>query len=240
MADSFITFGEKEVGTKIELKYNHETDLPGFAVCRHPNQILSKVDRLGFSLPMHHGLNLSDIRYLKAFENVEAANASILDIYRNFAFNNSKSVKNVALSSRGQYSGTALPSLVSKPDSDNDNWSSFWHPLYGTCYVFQLHQPLVDVVGEAGVEFVKVNLDFEKAFPGPEPEPELIVIKKLPDEPEPDPEVVILDRRIRQAIVPSSFGFNSSGSDAGDSTLNPTDENQGTYQGLQEHLGAPY
>jgi hypothetical protein len=34
IAESFVTYGEKEVGTKIELKSNHETDLPGFAVCR--------------------------------------------------------------------------------------------------------------------------------------------------------------------------------------------------------------
>ena len=40
VADSFVTFGAKEVGTKIDIKYNHETDLPGFAICRHPNQIL--------------------------------------------------------------------------------------------------------------------------------------------------------------------------------------------------------
>ena len=171
VVESFIIFGEKDVGTKTELKYNHETDLPGFAVCRHPNQILSEVDSQGISLPNKFGLSLSDFRYLKAFEHL---NGNILAIYQNFSFDDSKSVKNVVLSSRGQYSRATIRSLVSKPDLDKDNWSSFWHPLYGTCYTFQLNKPLVDVVGEAGIELVKVNLDFGKAFPGKGPEPEII------------------------------------------------------------------
>ena len=237
MVDSFITFGEKEVGTKIELKYNHETDLPCFAVCRHPNQILSEVDRQGFSLPINYGLSLSDFRYLKAFESIDQVNGNLLAIYQNFAFNDSKSVKNVALSSRGQYSGTAMPSLVSKPDLDKDNWSSFWHPLYGTCFAFQLSKPLVDVVGEAGIEFVKVNLDFEKAFPvqGPEPEPEIIVIQE--QEAEPDPEV-ILDRHRRQAFGPSNFSLSSNispTSDNGDSNLDPNDDQTGTLDYAVTH-----
>jgi hypothetical protein len=176
VADSFITFGEKEVGTKIELKYNYETDLPGFAVCRHPNQILTKFDGDGKSLLAFHGLNLSDIRYLKAFENADSMSEDILDLYKKYAFNDSSSVKNIALSSRGQYAGTSTPSLVSNPQSSNGEWSTLWHPLYGNCFLFQLQKPLVDVVGEAGLEFVKINLDFEKAFPVPKSDDEVIVI----------------------------------------------------------------
>ena len=180
VADSFVTFGAKEVGTKIDIKYNHETDLPGFAICRHPNQILGKIDRQNSSLESAYRLKISDIRYLKAFQNVENANANILDIYKNFAFNDSASVSSIVLSSRGQYVGTATPSLVTMPQTDEKQWSSFWHPLYGVCFAFQLEKSLAEVVGEAGLEFVKVNLNFEKAFPMPDVEPAepIIVIRQ--------------------------------------------------------------
>ena len=182
IADSFITFGEKEVGTKIELKYNHETDLPGFAVCRHPNQILKKIDDLGSKLVDSYDLKLSDIRYLTAFENAGLYGVNTYDIYSRFVFNDSESVTSLVLSSRGQYAGTSTPSLVSKPLNNSDEWSSFWHPIYGVCFSFKPKKSLVDYVGEAGLEFVKVNLNFEFAFPAPREE-EIIEEFSSPYEP---------------------------------------------------------
>ena len=123
------------------------------------------MDGARFSLEGAYHLNLSDIRYLKAFESVERAGHDILDVYKKFAINDSDSVSSVVLSSRGQYVGTATPSLVTKPRADPKRWTSFWHPLYGVCFAFQLDKPLAEVVGDAGLEFVKVNLNFEKAFP---------------------------------------------------------------------------
>ena len=59
VSDSFISFLSRDIGTKTDLKANYEADLPGklyrsnldasnqnpdflgFAVCRHPNQILN-------------------------------------------------------------------------------------------------------------------------------------------------------------------------------------------------------
>ena len=175
IADSFITYGEKEVGTKIELKYNHETDLPGFAVCRHPNQILNKFDQLGITLKSGFDLELSEIRYLTAFEKAELYQVNTFDIYKRFAFNDSTSVASLVLSSRGQYAGTSSPSLVSKPQNSLDEWYSFWHPLYGMCFSFKPQKSLVELVGEAGLEFVKVNLNFEFAFPQ-QSEDEVIII----------------------------------------------------------------
>jgi hypothetical protein len=62
---------------------------------------------------------------------------------------------------------TGTASLVSKPDVNVDDWSSFWHPLYGTCFTFKPQKSVVeDYLGEAGLEFVKVNLNFEAAFAG--------------------------------------------------------------------------
>ena len=40
MSDSFSSYFSEEIGTKTDLKSNYETDLPGLAVCRHPNQIV--------------------------------------------------------------------------------------------------------------------------------------------------------------------------------------------------------
>jgi hypothetical protein len=37
--DGFDKYLEQEVGTKIELKSNNIDNLPGLAVCRHPNQV---------------------------------------------------------------------------------------------------------------------------------------------------------------------------------------------------------
>jgi len=108
IADSFVTFYEREVGTKIELKLNHETDLPGFAVCRHPNQILRTVDDNGISLELIFGLKLSEVRYLKSFEKAESLGTSALDIFKLFVYNNSHSVKDLKLSSRGQVSISSI------------------------------------------------------------------------------------------------------------------------------------
>jgi hypothetical protein len=66
--------------------------------------------------------------------------------------------------SKLQYAGTSTPSLVSDPYNEEE-WSSFWHPLYGVCYAFKTSKPLVEIVGSAGVEYVKVDLNFEQAFP---------------------------------------------------------------------------
>ena len=171
IAESFATYGEQEVGTKIELKYNQETDLPNFAVCRHPNQILSKVDKDGEELSIY-SLKLSDVRYLTTFETAATYGFNTVELFNRFLFNDSSSVTSLVLSSRGQYAGTATPSLVSRPQSDEKAWSSFWHPLFGVCFTFKLDKPLADVVGDAGLEFVKVNLNFEKAFPNnPNDEP---------------------------------------------------------------------
>lgn len=163
------------MGTKIELKYNHETDLPGFAVCRHPNQILNKFDQIGLSLKSEFDLELSEIRYLNAFENAELYRVNTYDIYKRFAFNDSSSVSSLVLSSRGQYAGTSTPSLVSKPQNNSDEWSSFWHPLYGMCFLFKPSKSLVEYVGEAGLEFVKVNLNFEFAFPKQSEDEETVI-----------------------------------------------------------------
>jgi hypothetical protein len=79
--------------------------VPGFAVCRHPSQILTKLDSLGSLLERDFDLKLEDLRYLTAFEKAELNKVNTIKIYRRFAFNNSGSVSSLVLSSRGQYAG---------------------------------------------------------------------------------------------------------------------------------------
>ena len=90
-----------------------------------------------------------------------------LDVYKEFQFDNIASIIGVSVFSRGQYAGTSRPSLTSKPPSKPEEWDTFWHPIFGTCYSFKPSQPLLNHVGLAGVDFVQVNLDFEAAFPPP-------------------------------------------------------------------------
>ena len=89
-----------------------------------------------------------------------------LHLYNQLAFADALAISRVSVTSRAQYSGTSTPSLVSTPTLDPDDWSSFWNPLYGNCYTFKPRNPLANYVGQAGVEFVQVDLDFTVAFPG--------------------------------------------------------------------------
>ena len=95
-----------------------DPDLPGFAVCRHPNQILKTYDDQGFSLNFKIGSNISEFRYLAFLEKAEIYGLAAQDIFKEHLSNDSKSVASLALSSRGQYAGSATPSLVSKPQKN--------------------------------------------------------------------------------------------------------------------------
>ena len=55
---------------------NFETDIPGFAVCRHPNQILNQFDKAGNSFEDVYNQSLPDIRYLSFYKMLEAQNVT--------------------------------------------------------------------------------------------------------------------------------------------------------------------
>jgi len=88
-----------------------------------------------------------------------------LDVYKEFLFDDIKSVLGVSVFSRGQYAGTSSPSLASGPRSRPKEWSTFWHPIFGTCFTFKPSKSLVSYVGLAGLDFVKIDIDFAAAFP---------------------------------------------------------------------------
>ena len=97
---------------------NTDPDLPGFAVCRHPNQVLKTYDDQGYSLNLKIVSNISEFRYLAFLEKAEIYGLAAQDIFKEHLSNDSKSVASLALSSRGQYAGSATPSLVSKPQKN--------------------------------------------------------------------------------------------------------------------------
>jgi hypothetical protein len=55
---------------------NFETDIPGFAVCRHPNQILNLFDKAGNSFEEVYNQSLPDIRYLSFYKMLEIQNVT--------------------------------------------------------------------------------------------------------------------------------------------------------------------
>ena len=96
-----------------------------------------------------------------------------LQVFDEFGFDDIRSVSGISVSGRGEFSGSSAPSLTSGTDQDRKSWSSFWNPIFGTCFRFDPELPVKDFVGQAGVEFVKVDLDFSAAFPV-RPFPEMV------------------------------------------------------------------
>jgi hypothetical protein len=142
MSDSFITYMCREIGTKTDLKANYEADLPGLAVCRHPNQIATLWDKgHNISLTNTYNLTLAHLRFLTAYRaNSDLSLDPILD---QFLFNDSSCIRGVTISSRGLYSRVSLPTLVSKPASRPQEWTTSFHPIYGICYNFSPSEVLI-------------------------------------------------------------------------------------------------
>ena len=104
-----------------------------------------------------------------------------MEVYSQFISDNVESVSGISVSSRGQYSGSSTPSLVSRPSFNKDEWSSFWHPILGTCFTFKPVNPILDYVGQAGIDFVKIDLNISAAFPvdpieGSNQEPTIVLV----------------------------------------------------------------
>ena len=61
LTDSYAAFISKDVGTKTNLKANYEENLPGLAVCRHPNQITTRWNG-NISLEDKYNMTLTHLR----------------------------------------------------------------------------------------------------------------------------------------------------------------------------------
>jgi hypothetical protein len=59
----------------------------------------------------------------------------------------------------------SIGDVSSSPEGDPEDWTSFWHPVYGTCVTFEPIVPLAELLGGSDFEFLFLNLDFDAAFP---------------------------------------------------------------------------
>ncbi len=111
------------------------------------------------------GIVNTDLKNLKAYKVVEGLDLTVQDLFEKYLANDSSAISRLSILSKGQYAGTSLPSLTSKPSSDHDDWHPVYHPIFGACFEFRSSKNIVDYVGKAGVEFAKVNVNFDAAYP---------------------------------------------------------------------------
>ena len=72
LSDSYAAFISKDVGTKTNLKANYEENLPGLAVCRHPNQITTRWNG-NISLEDKYNMTLTHLRVCDILLKVHSA-----------------------------------------------------------------------------------------------------------------------------------------------------------------------
>ena len=92
-------------------------------------------------------------------------NKSVDDIFEPFLFNDSSCIEELTISERGIYSRVSLSNLFSNPNTNPNDWNTFFHPIYGTCIEFSPKKNLEEIVGSSGVSYMKISVDFKKAFP---------------------------------------------------------------------------
>jgi len=83
------------------------------------------------------------------------------EVYSQFAFEDTKAVMFLHITNPGSFSDKVL----SDPQKNPEDWTSFWHPLYGTCSSFTPRTPIAESLGGADARRLEIVLDFETAFP---------------------------------------------------------------------------
>lgn len=166
--DSYTSYMAQEVGTKTDLKANHELgSFPGLAVCRHPNQVFNLVNlTTNRSLDENYNLTLAELRFLTAYR--ADPEHGLEPFFDQFLFNDSSVVRGVTVAKRGSYARVAHEAdFISRPSRNQEDWQSFFHPIYGVCTDFapSPERDPEDFVGSAGIQYLKVSVDFDKAFP---------------------------------------------------------------------------
>ena len=120
------------------------------------------------TLEDNYNLTLAELKYLKAFRILPQE--GIEPILQQFLVNDSKYIIGATIASQGQISGIAKPKLMSKPNDKPEDWPSFFHPLYGTCFEFSPKQNPIEYMGSSGIGYVKITTNFLEAFPYFEPQ----------------------------------------------------------------------
>ena len=72
----------------------------------------------------------------------------------------------MTIAKRGISSRISDGNFVSRPTRQTDDWRTFFHPIYGVCIEFSpIAKSPKDFVGSAGIQYLKVSVDFNTAFP---------------------------------------------------------------------------
>ena len=85
-------------------------------------------------------------------------------ILKQFLVNNSDCIKGVSIASRGQLTKVSKP-LESKPKTNPEEWVPLFHPLNGICWDFNPTDNPSESLGSAGIGYLKIVVNFQKAFP---------------------------------------------------------------------------
>ena len=111
--EGFLSYLAEEVGTKIELWQNYDTELPAFAICRHPQQLFDIQ-----TLNEEYNLNGTDMNKMKAYELAEERNETLLDIFRETLINDYGFIEKLEVFKKGHYSTISKPVLDTNPAKD--------------------------------------------------------------------------------------------------------------------------
>ena len=112
-------------------------------------------------------MTLAELKYLKAYRVLPQE--GIEPILNEFLVNTSKYIRGATITSPGQCPGLLEASLSSEPQKSPEDWPSFFHPIYGTCFEFSPSQNPMEFMSTSGIGFVKFTANFMEAFPHFEP-----------------------------------------------------------------------
>ena len=96
-------------------------------------------------------------RYLKAYR-VQPQDG-LREIYKDFLNNDTSSIHGVSIASQSR-------DFLSNQNyrSTDDDFHTFFHPIYGLCIEFQPSRSTKDITGSIGVKSMKIDVNFTRAF----------------------------------------------------------------------------
>jgi hypothetical protein len=51
--------------------------------------------------------------------------------------------------------------VISEPKENPHEWTSFWHPIFGTCYNFAPIFPIAKSIGDYDIDYLSLDLNFD-------------------------------------------------------------------------------
>ena len=96
-------------------------------------------------------------RYLKAYR-VQPQDG-LREIYKDFLNNDTSCIHGVSIASQSR-------DFLSNQNyrSTDDDFHTFFHPIYGLCIEFQPSRSTKDITGSIGVKSMKIDVNFTRAF----------------------------------------------------------------------------